>query len=78
MAQIQERRDELAKLAPWLPLFGEPRHNDDQTARPDNAQEFTNFAQGLLASLQSLDQIWPSKFKRRWSNFPIRLGQQRI
>ena len=57
VAQIQERRDELAKLAPWLPLFGEPRHNDDQTARPDNAPECTTFAQGLLASPRSLDDL---------------------
>src|SRR5271166_3490889 len=38
VTQIREQRDELAALAPWLPLFNEPQNNDDQAARLDGAQ----------------------------------------
>ena len=34
VAQIRERRDELAALAPWLPLLGEPRIRTIKRPRP--------------------------------------------
>ena len=57
VAQIRERRDELATLAPWLPLFSEPQSKDDQAARPDNAQGYLNSVGGILSSPQSLDEL---------------------
>ncbi|MGA2703308.1 MAG: glucoamylase family protein [Isosphaeraceae bacterium] len=57
VAQIRERRDELAALAPWLPLFGEPQNKDDQAARPDNAKGYLNSVDGIVTSPRSLDEL---------------------
>ena len=38
LAQIRERRDELAALAPWLPLFGGPRNRTIRRPGPSDAK----------------------------------------
>ena len=57
VSQIRERREELATLAPWLPLFGEPPSRNDQTARPENDRGYLNSVGGILRSPQSLDEL---------------------
>ena len=57
VAQIRERRDELAALAPWLPLFGEPRNKNDQAAPPEDPKGCGNSVDGILTSPRSLDDL---------------------
>ena len=54
---MRERRDELAELAPWLSLFGEPRNKNDQAAPPDNPKGCWNSVAGILTSPRSLDDL---------------------
>src|SRR5208282_5564737 len=57
VAQIREQRDELAALAPWLPLCGETQDQDDHAARTDNAKRCLNSVGEILASPRSLDEL---------------------
>ena len=57
VAQIRERRDELAALAPWLPLFGEPRNKNDQAAPPEDPKGCWNSVGEILTSPRSLDEL---------------------